>query len=167
MNPEIRERFDIFVRKKGLRQTSQRQKILEVIFAQKEPFTTEVLWQILKKKYRAVSLPTIYRTLNLLIEAGLIDSVELGENEVTYIACPSFDHSQNLLLCMDCGRTVGFEAQKLATANAKTAEQLGYQIKRQVVRLEANCEALRTQKHCQYLIERRLKSTRLPKNLSR
>ena len=78
MEESIRERLDQFISKKGLRQTSQRDEIVDVIFASDEHFTPEQLFDRLRLAGSAASRATVYHTLALLDEAGLIHEIELG-----------------------------------------------------------------------------------------
>ena len=162
MDPEIRARLDDFIQKKGLRQTSQRDEILEVIFASDEHFTPDELFDRLRAAGSKSSRATVYRTLSLLVEANLICEIELGDGQTTYD--PNFlDHpNHNHLVCVDCGKVVEFEDNHLDLLNDCVTRRLGYRAVRQSLRIEATCERLRTSGSCPDHIQARIKGKRLP-----
>lgn len=162
MEAEIRERLDQFIRKKGLRQTSQRDEILEIIFASDEHFTPDELFDRLRAAGTKASRATVYRTLGLLVEAGLIHAIELGDGNTTYD--PNFiDHpNHHHLVCVDCGKVVEFEDAQLDLQSEQLSRRLGYRAVRQSLRIEATCERLRQGSSCPDLISARLKGKRLP-----
>ncbi|MDA7936054.1 transcriptional repressor, partial [bacterium] len=84
MDKSIRERLNEFISKKGLRQTAQRDEIVEVIFASDEHFTPDELFDRLRLKGSKASRATVYRALSLLDEANLIHEIDLGDGQKTY-----------------------------------------------------------------------------------
>jgi len=130
---EIQDKLDLFINKKGLRKTPQRDAIVEIVFSRDEHFTAEELYDRVRKANSNASRATLYRTLSLLEEAGLLHEIDLGGDHKTYD--PNFldSPSHNHLICIDCGR------------------------------IEACCETLRTKGVCKDLIQARLESKRLPK----
>ena len=84
MTLEIRERLNTFIKAKGLRHTPQRDAIVDVIFASDEHFTADDLWEKLRGTDARTSRATLYRTLSLLSEAGLLEEIDLGDGQTTY-----------------------------------------------------------------------------------
>ncbi|MEN8693995.1 MAG: Fur family transcriptional regulator [Akkermansiaceae bacterium] len=162
MEEAIRERLDEFIRKKGLRQTTQRDEIVEVIFATDEHFTPDELFDRLKAAGSQASRATVYRTLSLLDEADLIHEIELGDGQKTYD--PNFldRPTHNHLICVDCGKVVEFEDSHLDLLNDCVTRRLGYRPVRQSLRIEAACEKLRNEGSCPDLIHARIRGKRLP-----
>ena len=67
--------FRDYLAKKGLKLTSPRKKILEAVFAIHEHFNAEELYGRIKSHSQGISLATVYRTLPLLLEAGLVQQI--------------------------------------------------------------------------------------------
>ena len=69
--------FDEHLRSKNLKMTEQRLLILETVFSLHEHFTVELLYDLLKQNNASpeVSLSTVYRTIPLLVECGLVAKV--------------------------------------------------------------------------------------------
>ena len=78
-NPEVREKIEALFQIKCLRMTKPRQVILEAAFAdQGDHFTAEELFEKARKIDTKASLATLYRTVSLLVEGGLLHEIDLG-----------------------------------------------------------------------------------------
>ena len=114
MNPEVREKIDALFITKGLRMTKPREIILEAAFSEKgDHFTAEELYEKAKEIDSRASLATLYRTLTLLVEGGLLHEIDLGKGVTSYD--PNFiEHPHhNHLICMDCSEVIEFEDQHI------------------------------------------------------
>lgn len=163
MDASVQARLDDFIRRKGLRRTTQRDTIIRVVFSKDEHFTAEELFERVRKADSDTSRATVYRTLGLLVEANLLREIDLGDNQTTYD--PNFvdKPSHNHLVCIDCGRVVEFEDLNLDLLNDCVTRRLGFKPLRQSIKIEANCEQLRLRGRCANLIASRLTGKRLRK----
>jgi len=164
MDPTIATRLQQFIHSKGLRNTPQRDSIVETIFSSDEHFTADDLWEKIRKTQSRTSRATIYRTLSLLVEAGLLHEIDLGDDQKTYD--PNFIDSpaHNHLVCIDCGKIIEFEDTNIQLLNDCAARRLGFRPSKQSLKIEACCEQLRLHGRCENLIEARINGKRLPKN---
>ena len=162
MNGDARTRLDDFLKNKGLRRTPQRDAILDLIFASDEHFTPDELFDRVRSKQLKASRATVYRTLGLLVEAGLLHEIDLGDGQTTYD--PNFldRPTHNHLVCVDCGKVIEFEDEHLEVLNDCITRRLGFRPVKQSLRIEACCEELRSKGRCPNLIEARLQGKRLP-----
>ena len=163
MDEALRERLDAFIELKGLRRTQQRDSIAAEVFSKDDHFTAEELFERVRKSNSGISRATVYRTLALLVEAGLLREIDLGENETTYD--PNFHDkpSHNHLVCKDCGKVIEFEDSGIDTLNDCVARRLGFRPLQHSLKIEASCEQLRLKGRCPNLIESRLSGKRLRK----
>ena len=161
MDPGIRQRLDEFIERKGLRRTGQRDVIARAAFSKDEHFTAEELLERVRRSSADISRATVYRTLGLLVEAGLLREIDLGDDQTTYD--PNFHDkpSHNHLVCIDCGKIVEFEDTHIRTLNDCVTRRLGFRAVRQSLKIEANCEQLRKNGRCPNLIATRLSGKRL------
>jgi Fur family ferric uptake transcriptional regulator len=159
----IQSQLDDFIRRMGLRRTGQREIILRSAFSQQEHFTAEDLLDRVRKIQPTISRATVYRTLGLMVEAGLLREIDLGGEQTTYD--PNFldKPSHNHLVCIDCGRVVEFEDAHIELLNDCVTRRLGFKPLRQSLKIEANCEQLRVNGRCPNLIATRLSGKRLRK----
>ncbi len=163
MHPEIEKRYLAFAQSKKLRQTSQRDAIVEEVFRTDEHFNAEELMDRMKKTGIHPSRATVYRTLSLLTEANLLKEIDLGDELTTYD--PNFldRPSHNHLVCVDCSKVIEFEDDHLETLNECLSKRLGFQAVSQTLRIEACCDKLRLQGRCENLIAARLSGKKLKK----
>jgi len=160
---QIRSRLDDFIRSKGLRQTAQRDRIVEAIFESDDHFTVDELIERLKLIGEKASRATVYRTLGLLTEAGLLHQIDIGDDQTTYD--PNFldKPTHNHLICVDCGKVSEFEDSHLDTLNDCISRRMGFRAVSQSLKIEACCDKLRLTGRCENLIQARLEGKRLPK----
>ena len=163
MLAEIHEKLNIFLKSKNLRSTPQRNAIIDIIFESDDHFTADELWERIRKMNSKASRATVYRTLGLLVEANLLHEIDLGEDTKTYD--PNFNDkpAHNHLICIDCGKVLEFEDTPLELLNDCLTRRMGFRPKSQSIRIEANCEILRTKGSCKNLLQARLSGKRLPK----
>ena len=142
INDEIRDRLDTFLLGKGLRRTRQRDVIVEAAFGTEEHFTAEDLHEMARQIDRTVSRATVYRTLGLLVECGLLREIDLGKDQTYYD--PNFldKPEHNHLICVDCGRVVEFEDDNIALLEDCITRRLGFTVASKSIRIEASCEEL-------------------------
>lgn len=91
------------LRSQGYRLTPQRQLVLEAVTALGHATPDEILAHV-RRTADGVNISTIYRTLELLEELGLITHTHLGHGAPTYHPAADSDHLH--LVCRDCGLLV-------------------------------------------------------------
>src|ERR1700741_416153 len=108
-----KEKFMEFLAEKRLRITSQRQIIVDTVFGTEEHFTAEQLLEWSREKDPTISRATVYRTLPLLTESGLVREMDFGKEykfyDPNYAAHPHHNH----IICQDCEKIVEFESDKI------------------------------------------------------
>ena len=107
------ERFAEFLQSKGKRVTHQRRILVDHVFERHDHFDAEELILNLARQPQAskVSRPTVYRTLNELVDAGLLRRMTMGgravyEHDYGY---PQHDH----LHCTICDKLIEFQSSEL------------------------------------------------------
>lgn len=163
MDSNIEKRLQQFIQSKGLRNTPQRNAIVHAIFSSDEHFNADELWDRIRKTQTRTSRATVYRTITLLVEAGLLHEIDLGDDQKTYD--PNFVESpaHNHLVCIDCGKVIEFEDAHIQLMNDCAARRLGFRPERQTLKIEACCEKLRLYGRCENLISARVQGKRLPR----
>jgi Fur family ferric uptake transcriptional regulator len=136
-------RFLTFLEGKHLRMTSQRQAIIDTVFETEEHFTAEQLLILAREKDQSVSRATVYRTLPLLTESGLVRAVDFGKESTFYD--PNYaDHpNHNHIICNDCDKIVEFESAKIEKIESEISQRLGFSLKSQRVQITGDCEQLK------------------------
>ena len=83
-NMRARQRFLDFLARKNLRLTGPRRAIIEAVFSTEKHFTAEELLEWAQRRDKSVSRATVYRTLPLLTESGLVREMDFGKDHKFY-----------------------------------------------------------------------------------
>ncbi len=142
LNPQVHERLDRYLAGHGLRRTKQRDVIIQAAFGTQEHFTADELLAMSRRLDRTISRATVYRTLGLLVDCGLLHEIDLGRGQTCYD--PNFlDKPQhNHLICSNCDRVVEFEDEHIALLEDCITRRLGFKPLSKSIRIEASCEEL-------------------------
>ena len=143
MDESTRQRLEVFLEKKGLRRTLQRQAIIEAAFGTDAHFTAEDLLAMAKKREPTVSRATIYRTLPLLCASGMIRELDLGRGQTYYDPNYSTSPEHNHIICDDCDRIVEFTSDEMKKLESQISHKFGFQLASQKVQLHGSCEQLK------------------------
>jgi Fur family ferric uptake transcriptional regulator len=138
-----KQKFLEFIESKNLRLTSQRQTIIETVFSTDQHFTAEQLLEWARRRDKSVSRATVYRTLPLLTESGLVQEMDFGKDYKFYD--PNYaDHPHhNHLICQDCEKIVEFESDKIDKLENEISHKLGFSIKTQRLQITGTCDQLK------------------------
>src|SRR5882724_12116755 len=138
-----KRRFEDFLATKSLRLTTQRRAIMETVFGTTAHFTADQLLAWSRRKDKSVSRATVYRTLPLLTESGLVREMDFGKDykfyDPNYAAHPNHNH----IICNDCEKIVEFESDKIEKLESEITRRLGFSIKTQRLQITGSCEELK------------------------
>ncbi len=143
MSPEL-ELFKEFIRSRGLRKTPERENIVAEIFRKREHFDVDELFLRLLDQGKKISKASIYRTLPLLVDCGLIREVNFVDGHWHYEQIYGRPHHCHLR-CLSCGAIVEFEEPLMAAVETKLSNNYGYHITKHVLEVLGYCS--RCQKH--------------------
>ncbi len=143
-----KDKFVAFLAMKGLRMTSQRQAIIEAVFSTKEHFTADQLLEWSRARDKSVSRATIYRTLPLLTETGLVREMDFGKDHKFYDPNYADSPDHNHIICADCEKIVEFESDQITQIESDISRKLGFAVKSQRLQITANCEEFKQRGTC-------------------
>ena len=101
------EQFLGFLRSRGLRATAERRALIREIFAQHGHFDADSILAAVHRRGLAISRATVYRNLELLVQAGLAHKVRLSGRSYLYEHLHSGQRHDHMA-CRCCGRMVEF-----------------------------------------------------------
>ncbi len=108
-----KERFEEYLRSRGMRNTAPRRLLIEHVFSRHDHFDVDALIDQLPSKGQTgyMGRATVYRTLNDFVDAGLLRKMELDGRAVYEhdYAYPQHDH----LYCTECGGLFEFHSEDL------------------------------------------------------
>ena len=144
-----KQRFIDFLSGKKLRLTSQRRAIIDSALSTREHFTAEQLLDWSRHRDKSVSRATVYRTLPLLTESGLVREMDFGKNYKFYDPNYASHPDHNHIICQDCEKIVEFESEKLARIEKEISHRLGFSPRSHRLQISARCEEFRKLGTCQ------------------
>jgi Fur family ferric uptake transcriptional regulator len=124
------------LRSRGYRLTPQRQLVLEAV-GELGHSTPEDIATAVRRTASGVNISTVYRTLELLEELGLVQHTHLGHGAPTYSVATDDDHVH--LVCRDCGEVQEAEVDLLSEAVARLALERGFTLDVGHVALFGSC----------------------------
>ena len=132
-----------FLAEKGVRMTSQRRAIIDAVFSTEEHFTAEQLLEWSRARDKSVSRATVYRTLPLLTESGLVREMDFGKDYKFYDPNYAEHPNHNHLICNDCDKIVEFESDRIEKLESEISQRLGFSLKAQRLQITGSCEELK------------------------
>lgn len=114
------------LRENGYRLTEARRVVVETVEKSPRALTPIEVYDLARRKYRALGLVTVYRTLEKLEELHLIQRVHQPMGCQAFISAG--EGHQHLLLCQQCGQVEFFEGDDLDALTSSIARKTGYQI---------------------------------------
>ena len=124
---------------RGERLTSVRR---DVVIAMSKLHEAQTAYQILaelnKKRTPKLSAMSLYRTLDFLIELGMVVKLE---SQNTYKLCPEHNHNHShlMMVCDDCGETQEIDDHAAAEKLQALARKHGHTLKHHVIELHGIC----------------------------
>lgn len=106
--------FREFLGRKRLKFTKERKTVLREVFSFHGHFDPEELLMFMRKKAVTVSRSSLYRTLPLLVESGLIEQVVRNDKHAHYEHIYGHEHHDHLI-CIGCGKVIEVYSPKLET----------------------------------------------------
>jgi Fe2+ or Zn2+ uptake regulation protein len=125
----------------GYRLTEARRAVVDAIQKSEYALTPVQVYDLARKKYAALGLVTVYRTLEKLEELHLIQRVHQPQGCQAFIAA-GHGH-EHLLLCQNCGQVTFFAGDDLDALIATISGKTGYQIQDHWLQLFGLCQACR------------------------
>ena len=112
--------------RKGLRMTGQRKIIAQVLENAADHPDVEELYKRTSKIDPTISIATVYRTVKLFDEAGILDKLEFGDGRARYEDAEREHHDH--LIDVNSGRVIEFMDSDIEKLQEKIAQKLGYRL---------------------------------------
>ena len=111
---------------KGVRLTDQRKVIAEVMSASNDHPDVDELHKRVNKIDKKISIATVYRTVKLLEESGIVEKHEFKGGKARYEESPEEHHDH--LIDINSGEIIEFVDKEIEILQNKVAEKLGYKL---------------------------------------
>lgn len=141
------EKVKDLLREKGLKVTSQRLMVLNILSAHgDEHLTVEEIYDLAKEESPEIGLATIYRTVQVLLELHVIEKVTFDDGFARYELNgeeTGSGHRHHHAICTQCGKVYSLETDLLDTLEKQVFESLGLEVTDHEVKLYGLCSACR------------------------
>ena len=131
--------FAEFIKRKGLKTTRQRNTIVSTFFRMRGHISVEELLVEVKKVNPRIGYATVYRTLHLLVESGLVEERRFGDGLARYEGHSDVEHHDHMI-CLECGEIFEFFNPRLETLQEQLAEENSFKIFRHRLELFGVCK---------------------------
>ncbi len=123
---------------KGARFTLLREKVYAILVDKEGATGAYEVLDKLKETEQSAKPATVYRTLDFLMEFGLIHRVESSN---AFVACHHFgcSHPVQFLICDQCGDVKEIQSEGLQETLTKQADKFGFKVKQQTIEAHGLC----------------------------
>jgi Fur family ferric uptake transcriptional regulator len=137
--------FADYLAGKSLKMTPQRRLILDTLLKQSGHLSSEELYAKVKKRDSSIGQATVYRTLKLLNESGLIEPLDFADGVTRYEPCYGEQHHDHLI-CEKCGKNIEILDQTIENRQEELADEHGFTLLRHKMYLYGVCAECRKKK---------------------
>ncbi|MCF7871334.1 MAG: transcriptional repressor [Candidatus Omnitrophica bacterium] len=136
------------LRGRGCRLTVPRQAILELLNKSSEHLSAEDIYFKVKKTYPAIGLTTVYRTLELLVNMGVVSKFDFGDGRARYELAANAEDEENHhhhLICTNCGKVINYtdfvnqEKELIEKTENKLATKYNFEINNHQIQFYGIC----------------------------
>ena len=136
------DEFLEFCKRRRLRVTNQRKRILETFLHTEGHLSAGQLYDLLRKRGIGVGYTTVYRTLGLLVDSGIARRIDLGEREALFEHKLSHTHHDHLV-CVRCGKSIEFLDPTIERMQKRIAKEKRFLPQRHSLVIYGLCERCR------------------------
>ena len=131
-----------YCKRRGVRLTKLRHRVLELIWASHQPVGAYDLLQQLTLEGHKAAPPTVYRSLDFLLDNRLIHRINSLN---AFVGCdhPGLEHGAQFFICSNCGQAAELEDSKIESAITSHARHIGFSVERRSIEISgicANCQ---------------------------
>lgn len=127
LKEEVKQKFVEYLERQQQRKTPERFAILDEIYSNKEHFDVETLFEHMKNRNYRVSRATVYNTLDLLLDCGLVIKHQFGKNISRFERAYGFRQHDHLI-CNKCSEVLEFCDPRIQQIKTTMGELMNFQV---------------------------------------
>lgn len=136
---ELEERFKAFVYAHNGKVTNERLALLRTMYEHDGHFNVDEILELMKHQGMSVSRATVYRTLDLLVQSGLVRKLALEGQDTRYESSLNTGHHDHII-CVDCHKIIEFYNPELEKMQDDIMAQHHFKMTRHVHFLYGKCQ---------------------------
>jgi len=135
------EKLKSNLKEKGYKLTPQRRAIVDnIIKNEGSHLTTEELYDLVKQECPEIGLATVYRTVQLLEDLGVVSKLDLNDGCYRYeLVHEDENHHHHHLICSNCGKVIEVQGDLLEVLEHEIESKYDFKIKNHSVKFYGIC----------------------------
>jgi len=125
----------------GHRLTTPRQAIIKMVAPRQDHFSAQEVWDDVRTNYSGIGRATVFRTLDLLTELGVLNRIHTGDGCHRYTVCDTRHHHH--LMCVECGTVLSLDAAGIESKIREMAAEAGFDLLTHHLELVGRCAECR------------------------
>ena len=121
-----------------LKVTPRRQEVITCLSGEQSYLSAEEVWNLIKPRIGSVGLPTVYRILDELAEAGVVTRIFLSDRKQYYFLCATQGHHHHFV-CESCRRVEDVEQCGLDGVSRDIARRSGGRVTSHILQINGIC----------------------------
>ena len=131
-----------FRRQRGFKNSQKRIEVLKAFVGTEGHIDTQGLYDLLRKRGKGVGYSTVWRTLRLLVQAGLAREIHLTDRPTRFEHLYAHRHHDHLL-CLRCGKAIEFLEPKIERLQNQVANRYNFNSERHSLIIYGLCQRCR------------------------
>lgn len=144
---EAQGRLAEYIRQRGLKQTRQREQILEAFFEAGGHTSIDEVLSAVQARMPGIGYATVYRSMKLFVEAGVAEERQFQDGQARFEPLVAGDTHHDHLICVTCGTIFEFENEVVEQQQHEVARQHGLRVTSHRHEIYGACEAPDTCPH--------------------
>ena len=128
--------FHDFMQQRGLKSTRQRDEIATWFFCAAGHLSADDIYRQVKEVAPGIGFSTVYRTMRLLRESGLVQERHFGDGEALY---ENISEHHDHCICTTCGSITEFENDQIEKLQEAVASRFGFRLQSHKMELYGTC----------------------------
>lgn len=130
--------FENYLKQKNLKLTHQRQVVVQTFSSHKGHISAEELYRKVQKEVPEIGFTTVYRTLNLMVAAGIASANNFKSSFTRFELVGKKDHHDHLI-CTKCGEIIEFKNTHIEELQESVAKNHGFKLTEHTLEIFGIC----------------------------